>query len=149
MNHPPDNREAGVGVQPDAGSENQLGAGLVEDVTSSVARSIEQVHDQLKLDFSAAVPPGAYDGVKQAEENTEGTWRAYARHELEVLARTGLTFTAEDLTKVIGAPDHPNRIGAAFVAARKAGIIEPTGEVRPSTTPSRHGSLVRCWRGVA
>ncbi|GAA1549807.1 hypothetical protein GCM10009804_02990 [Kribbella hippodromi] len=102
---------------------------------------------QLALDFMAPIPPGAYDGVEQAEQNTEDGWRAYARAELEVLARTGLTFTADDLVKVIGAPDHPNRIGAAFLSARKAGIIEPTGEVRPSTTPSRHGSLVRVWKG--
>lgn len=104
--------------------------------------------DQLQMDFSAHAPAGAYDGVQQAEENTEDTWRAYARHELEVLARTGLDFTADDLVKVIGAPDHPNRIGAAFLSARKAQIIEPTGTVVPSTTPSRHGGVVRVWRGV-
>lgn len=105
--------------------------------------------DQLSMDFSAPIPAGAYDGVQQAEENTEDSWRRHARAELEVLARTGLTFTAEDLIKVVGAADHPNRVGAAFMSARKAGIIEPTGSVVPSTTPSRHGGVVRVWIGAA
>ena len=138
MNNRPSNKEAGAGVRPDASSGNHLEAGAAPNNT-----------DQLILDFSAPLPPGAYDGVEQAEENTEDSWRRQARQELEVLARTGLTFTADDLVKLVGAPDHPNRIGAAFMSARKAGVIVPTGMVVPSTTPSRHGGVIRCWRGAA
>lgn len=104
--------------------------------------------DQLSLDFDAATPDGAYRGVDQAEENAETNWLAWALDELAVLARTGLEFTAADLMQVVGAPDHPNRIGAAFRAARRTGLIEPTGSVVPSTAASRHGAIVRVWRGV-
>lgn len=104
--------------------------------------------DQLALDFNAHAPAGAYAGVEQANENAEDHWRAWALREIEIMAKNGRQFTADDIRQIVGEPDVANRWGGVFLAARRAGVIVPTGEVRPSTTDSRHGSLVRVWRAA-
>jgi hypothetical protein len=119
------NTEADAGMEPDAGSENQL-----------------------TLDFTAQPPPGAYDGADKADDNAEDHWRAWALREIGILAANGLEFTADDVRQVVGEPDHPNRWGGVWLAARRAGLIVPTGQVRPSTTTTRHGSLVRVWKAA-
>ena len=129
--------EAGAGVRPDASSGNHLEAGAAPHDT-----------DQLVLDFTAPVPAGAYDGAEQAAENTEDHWRNWALREIGIMAANGLEFTSDDLRQVVGEPDIPNRWGGVWLAARRAGLVVPTGEVRPSTTASRHGSLVRVWRAA-
>ena len=118
--------DAGAGGRPDASNE-----------------------DQLTLDFTAPIPEGAYDGADLAGENTEEHWRNWALREIGIMARNGLEFTADDVRKIVGEPDVANRWGGVFLSARRAGLIEPTGSVRPSTTTSRHASLVRVWRGAA
>lgn len=104
--------------------------------------------DQLTLDFTAHAPAGAYAGADLAGENTEDHWRQWALREISIMAANGLEFTADDVRQVVGEPDHPNRWGGVWLAARRAGLVVPTGEVRPSTTASRHGSLVRVWRAA-
>lgn len=103
---------------------------------------------QLSLDFTAHAPVGSYAGVEQADENTEDHWRAWALREITIMAGNGLEFTSDDIREVVGEPDHPNRWGGVWLAARRAGVIVPTGQVRPSTTATRHGSLVRVWRAA-
>ncbi|WP_129711020.1 hypothetical protein [Haloactinopolyspora alba] len=93
------------------------------------------------------IADGSYDGVNQADENTEPTWAELADREIAAMARSGSEFTSSDLREVIGEPEHPNHWGPRFTAARRAGVIELVA-VRPSSTPSRHGGLVRVWRGV-
>lgn len=111
------------------------------------------VHDQdpedLQLDLYVEAPVGSYLGAEQADQNAEPTWRDHALLVIREFAASGNEWTADDLRARVGEPDHPNRLGAVILTARKAGIIEPTGVVRPSTTASRHASLVRVWRGVA
>lgn len=103
----------------------------------------------LQLDLTALIPEGAYNGVDQAEENTEPNWRDWAFNVIQELARTGREFTNDDVRlRGVDEPPHPNHWGALFTAARRKGLIEPTGQVRPSTTPSRNASLNRVWRGV-
>lgn len=136
MTQPPHNEKAGAGLQPDASSETHMAARLAQHDT-----------DQLTLDFTAPIPAGAYDRVDLADENTESHWRMEAMHHIEFLASTGREFTADNVRQAVGEPDHPNRWGAVFLAARRAGLIEPTGTIVPSTTASRHGAIVRVWRG--
>lgn len=102
---------------------------------------------QLTLDFTAPVPTGAYEEAELADENAETMWRREAMTQIEFLASTGREFTADDIRQAVGEPDVANRWGGVFLAARRAGLIEPTGRVRPSGTVSRHASLVRVWKG--
>lgn len=147
MNNRPDNQKADAGLQPDAGSDNHLAAGVAKNAIASVS-SMTDSPGQLTLDFSASIPDGSYSGVDLADENAESNWRSWALHEIGILARTGQEFTADDVRQCVGEPDHPNRWGGVWLAARRAGLIVPTGQVRPSTTATRHGSLVRVWRAA-
>lgn len=63
------------------------------------------------------------------------------------LAKLGRPFDAGDVRAWAGPFESPNVIGAAFSAARKAGLIRSAG-VTTSRAVSRHGGLVRLWQGV-
>jgi hypothetical protein len=63
------------------------------------------------------------------------------------LADQGYPFDAADVRAAAGPFERPNVVGAAFSAARKAGLIEVAGYAT-SRTVSRHGALVRLWRGA-
>lgn len=86
--------------------------------------------------------PEAFDGagtiVSDTYANADGWWRDCAWRAVEFLAAGGGDFTA---------PDHPNRWGALFRAAMTAGLIVPVG-FTTSTRRSRHGGILRVWRGL-
>jgi hypothetical protein len=65
---------------------------------------------------------------------------------IRTLAATGREFTADDVRPLLPSVG-PQTIGAGFRRAVARGLIEPTG-YRQSTTPSRHASVVRVWRGT-
>lgn len=74
-------------------------------------------------------------------------WQEDAVSWLEAYAWSGLTFTADDLRRSFRPPPHGNQTGAAFQAARKAGLIKPVGYTE-SQTPSRRHSVIRVWTGA-
>lgn len=61
--------------------------------------------------------------------------------------RTGQTFTAEDLRRMVGEPEHCNWIGTAFRAACKRGAITQEGYTL-SHTKSRRGGVIRVWKAA-
>lgn len=80
-------------------------------------------------------------------ENADQRWKDCAGRALSYWAQAGVEFTAADVIALgIPEPDSNGRMGALFRAARARGEIEPVG-YQPSTQPSRHGSVVRVWRG--
>jgi hypothetical protein len=66
---------------------------------------------------------------------------------IATLAELGRTFDAGDVRAWAGPFSTGNVIGAAFSAAKKAGLIRVAG-VTTSKAVSRHGGLVRTWEGV-
>lgn len=60
-------------------------------------------------------------------------------------ARTGSTFTADDLRAKLGEPGDANWAGIAFASARNAKLIELDG-FAASTSKSRNGGVLRVWR---
>lgn len=78
-----------------------------------------------------------------ALEDTD--WPADAVATILALAEAQRIVTAEDLTREMRRPPHPNMIGAAFSAARSQGVIVADGYTT-STTPSRHHGVIRVWR---
>ena len=78
---------------------------------------------------------------------SDGWWVDCADRALTWWAQSGMEFTVDDI-EILGVPpaDHPNRVGALFRSASQRGVIEPVG-YRNSTRPSRHGSVIRVWRG--
>ena len=85
--------------------------------------------------------------LAQTDANADDWWRSCAWRGLEALARSGRPFTASDLSELgVPDPDHANRWGALFMAARHAGLIVCVG-FAAATRPSRHGGVVRVWTG--
>ena len=98
-------------------------------------------------DYRASLPNRAKvtGQAKAARTDPEGFERA--SRAIAVLAEFGNQFNADDLRAWAGPFESPDVIGAAFSAARKAGLIRVAG-VTTSRAISRHGGLVRLWEGV-
>jgi hypothetical protein len=82
------------------------------------------------------------------------SWRDRAFDQMRVLAAPKEDFTSDDLLEVVGVPDETNapnavnnQIGTVFKQAARMGMIVFTGRVVPSKRPTRHGSMIKVWRG--
>lgn len=105
--------------------------------------------NQLTMDFSTPLPPVAFAGVQQAEENADAWWWSTAMSAIKHLASTGIEFDAFDVTELgVPEPDSAARYGALFNAAAKSGVIEAVG-YRRSRRPGRSGGSCRVWKGSA
>ena len=71
--------------------------------------------------------------------------RARVDAAIRAAAATGLPFSANSIRSQHGVKGPV--VGAAFTAARKAGLIERIGR-EASTDPGTHGHEVGTWRGV-
>lgn len=83
--------------------------------------------------------------MTQAMALADESWAEDAVATIIALSHAHELITAEDLNREIRKPPHPNNIGAAFLAAKSAGFIEPAGYTT-SNTPSRHHGVIRQWR---
>lgn len=85
--------------------------------------------------------------MSAAVAESDPWWHDCALRALSWLAEGGRPFDAFDLTELgVPDPDHPNRWGALFNAARQSGLIECVG-FRESRRPSRAGGVCRVWQG--
>lgn len=89
------------------------------------------------------------EGMARADANTPVEWARACDAAIRVLATRGEPFQAADLVAqgLVGEPDHPNRWGARFGAAARAGVIETDGVVQ-SKRATVHRSLCRQWVGT-
>lgn len=80
--------------------------------------------------------------------NADAPWLDCSGRGMAWWAEAGVPFTVEDV-RDLGVPeaDHPSRWGALFNAFRARGVIECVG-YKAATRPSRHGGILRVWRGV-
>jgi hypothetical protein len=83
--------------------------------------------------------------TRAAHTDIEGFERASKA--IAALAKLGHAFDAGDVRAWAGPFETGNVIGAAFSAAKKAGLIRVAG-VTTSKAVSRHAGLVRLWEGV-
>jgi hypothetical protein len=117
------------------------------------------VNEQAALDFDARSAneryADEYRASLAARAKTTGQGRAVhsdpegferASRAIE-LAKLGRPFDAGAVRAWAGPFETGNVIGAAFSAAKKAGLIQVAG-VTTSKAVSRHGGLVRLWEGV-
>lgn len=74
-------------------------------------------------------------------------WKSRAMVEMSRLARSGVEFSADDITGAIGMPPEANMMGALFVSCHKTGLIRPVG-TRQGENPQRHGGSQRIWVGA-
>lgn len=104
--------------------------------------------EQLDL-LSAVALRDAGTALVDANEPTE--WKAEADKAIALLARrtfaSGGTFTAEDVREIAGDPERPNAMGARWLAAVRAGLVEQVGMTR-STRPESHRCRLFQYRGT-
>lgn len=87
-------------------------------------------------------------GHQHAEYALDSRWRAIAKHEIQRLADSGQTFTAETIRDRIGGPiGSPNAFGALLSHACREGLIEPCGYVQAQRATS-NGRVLRMWKGT-
>lgn len=87
-------------------------------------------------------------GMALTDAAAEEAWRAAADAEIRRRAATGEPFTSEDVSTSIPGTEHPHAMGARFLAARRAGLIVPTGRTGEAERASHHRGLVREWIGT-
>lgn len=88
-------------------------------------------------------------GASLADDAAGSWWRSTADAAIVALAALGRPFTADDLVERTGLPEatSPRAMGARFLAAARAGIIEPVSYAQ-SRRRSARCAVVRVWRGV-
>lgn len=110
--------------------------------------------NHLPLRIPGTVDPAAGQraktaGVAAADANTPVDWATACDAAIRVMAARGVVFQAADLIAegLVDEPDHPNRWGARFLAAARAGVIKPHGTAQ-SKRATVHRSLCRTWIGT-
>ena len=93
------------------------------------------------------VAPGVRDAARRAADEA---WLAGALRTIERIAATQATLTADDVWTALEMPPRQSKmIGNALTAAHRAGLIEPTGEHRPSERKQQnHSRRVLVWRSL-
>ena len=84
-------------------------------------------------------------GVNQVSAN-HLSWAAMAEARIALLATLGDEFDADDL-RDLGAPPHPNCVGAAFRLASRSGMIRHV-RYRKAKAPAAHARIIGVWKGV-
>ncbi len=106
--------------------------------------------------MSATAQLDLLEALRQREEGMDqallsfDVYRESYMHAIELLARGGATFTADDCRSLAGDPPStvsPNVLGALVNAAAKAGLIEPVGWSRSGRVIG-HGNVLVSWKGT-
>jgi hypothetical protein len=61
--------------------------------------------------------------------------------------RPVFSFTADDLHKILPAPEHQNWWGVLTARLKNAGVIRRVG-AQPSTRPEANGRMVSVWEAI-
>jgi hypothetical protein len=104
--------------------------------------------------FDALAATKARDkALEQVERNADPLWKRNAWSVLLMFARTGDTFTTDDVWEYMNkhgmeTPHEPRAMGAVMVKACRRKIIEPTDRYVKSQRPECHRRPIRVWQGV-
>lgn len=86
-------------------------------------------------------------GMARAAESSGDGWQSYAVGFIEDYARRSPTVFVDDLWEAgLERPAQPKALGPAVLAASRAGLIEKTGEYRPSRSSNMLPKPV--WRSL-
>lgn len=80
---------------------------------------------------------------------SRATWQAEAAIVIRAVAKKKATFTTDDLWAAgLSRPHEPRALGAAMGTARRAGVVEPTGEWRVSVRAICHRRRLWIWKSL-
>ena len=131
-------------------TQHESAPGASRGATSqTVERDTPDCIGQISLDEALTAEQRRNAGAARAEHAAHPATREHVRGHLDALIDSGREFTADQLRDRTGAPPaaSPNILGAAIMAAARAGRIECVG-YRPSDRPEAHRRILRVWRGV-
>lgn len=88
---------------------------------------------------------------ERISEGPDAQWTRFACRAIEYVAATSWTFGSDDVWRAIeksnmSPPKNPRAMGVAFRLVEAQGIIEPTGEYRPTKRATANGRPIRTWR---
>ena len=89
------------------------------------------------------------EAIRRVQEGAEVSWLAKAQEAIRACAAAMETFTVDDVqARMVGHPPprEGRAMGAAMVWARRNGLIEATGDYRPSSQPQCHANPRQVWR---
>ena len=89
------------------------------------------------------------EAIRRVQDSAEVTWLAKAQEAIRACAASMETFTVDDVqARMVGTPPprEGRAMGAAMVWARRNGLIEATGDYRPSTQPQCHANPRQVWK---
>lgn len=89
------------------------------------------------------------EAVRRVQDAAELSWLARAQEAISECAASMETFTVDDVqARMVGTPPprEGRAMGAAMVWARRNGIIESTGDYKPSVQPQCHANPRQVWR---
>lgn len=91
------------------------------------------------------------NGINQALANANPIWSAKAYGAIIQLARSGRTFTADDVWPYLVGVETFNHkaMGGVFLQAKRDGLISQTGSYRVSVRRVAHKRPLAVWRGNA
>lgn len=86
-------------------------------------------------------------GINEANGNADPGWAKRFDLIASHLANRGLPFTSEDVTRLVGQPDHPNRVGARMNALARKNVIRRVDFVKARRS-NQHAALISIWVGT-
>jgi hypothetical protein len=105
------------------------------------------IPDQLLLeDYARTVAERARDTGTEGAGKSSSEWMLSAEGTLEALIRSGRHFTSEDVIAVVGPAPAPPAVGALFLRASRARLIEHVG-FESAKRIQAHARAIRVWRG--
>lgn len=91
---------------------------------------------------------GIHRADQHASEGVDMAWRIAARTAALRLANSGMEFTQDDITNVVGLPTIRNATGALLSGMAKQHLIERVGDTTGSRD-SQHSRRISVWKGRA
>lgn len=89
------------------------------------------------------------EAIRRVQEAAALSWLAKAQEAIRACAESMETFTVDDVqARMVGSPPprEGRAMGAAMVWARRNGLIEATGDYKPSVQPQCHANPRQVWR---
>lgn len=82
------------------------------------------------------------------EQAARSAWAARALAAIDVLARSGRSFTAEDVVAMVGEPSNFRAVGAVISRASRKGKIRTDGSTIPARDPKKHAHRNLVWKAA-
>ena len=142
------------------GSDGRKHAGLTYYGTTKYA--VHYFTESLAMEakdtpiITGGLRPGmvATDMIRDRYKDRPDEWERAAKHAIWQAARTGQPFTSEDITAMVGFPDHlghrangpNNRIGLLLNKVAKSYGLRRI-DMKAAKNPQAHGRLLTVWQG--